>query len=133
MTRSDTTSPPESESSPKRLVRRAEAFREGVRARPGGTLGWRIAVTAVGVVVVLGGIVLVPLPGPGWLIIFAGLGVLATEYEWARRLLRFARDQVQRWTDWVKRQPRWIQGLVGLLGVVFLAAVFVAVYVVLYA
>ena len=133
MTRTDTTSPPESESSPKRVMRRAEAFRAGVRAKPGGALGWRIAVTVVGVLVVAGGIVLLPLPGPGWLVIFAGLGVLATEYEWARRLLRFARDQVQRWTDWVKRQPRWIQGLVGLLGAVFLAVVFVAVYLVLYA
>jgi len=84
------------------------------------------------VAIVVGGIILLPLPGPGWLIIFAGLGVLATEYEWARRLLRFARAQVSRWTEWVKRQPRWIQGVVGLVGAAFLAAVFVLVYLVLY-
>ena len=132
MTQTDAPKTDGSELSPKRMARRVEAFRDWVRAKPGGALGWRIGVTVVGVAVIVVGIVLLPLPGPGWLIIFAGLGVLSTEYEWAKRLLRFARDQVQRWTDWVKRQPRWMQGLVGLLGVAFLVAVFVAVYVVLY-
>ena len=27
-------------------------------------------------------------PGPGWLVIFAGLSVLAVEFAWARRLLK---------------------------------------------
>ncbi|WP_375503566.1 TIGR02611 family protein [uncultured Jatrophihabitans sp.] len=128
----DSASSETTEVSSHRSVRQVEAFRDRVRSKPGGALGWRIGVTVVGVAIVAGGIVLLPLPGPGWLIIFAGLGVLATEYEWAKRLLRFARDQVQQWTDWVKRQPRWIQGVVGVLGAVFLAAVFLGVYVVLY-
>ncbi len=55
--------------------------------------------------VILVGIVLLPLPGPGWVIIFAGLGLLAIEFVWARRLLRFARRQVARWTAWLRRQP----------------------------
>ena len=132
MTRMDSPRTESTEVSSHKSVRGMQAFRERVRAKPGGALGWRIGVTIVGVLVVAGGIVLLPLPGPGWLIIFAGLGVLATEYEWAKRLLRFARDQVQRWTDWVKRQPRWIQAAVGVLGVLFLVAVFVAVYLVLH-
>jgi uncharacterized protein (TIGR02611 family) len=99
---------------------------------PGGRLLWRIGVTIAGVAVIVVGIILLPLPGPGWLIIFAGLGLLATEYEWAARLLRFARDQVRRWTDWAKLQPRWLQGLLGLAGLVFLAAVFYVVWLVLY-
>jgi uncharacterized protein (TIGR02611 family) len=107
-------------------------LRDHVRSWPGGRLGWRIAVTVVGVAVVVGGVILLPLPGPGWLIIFAGLGILATEYEWARRLLTFARDQVRRWTDWVKRQPRWLQVVVGVLGVAFLVGVVAAVWLVLY-
>ena len=32
------------------------------------------------------GIILLPLPGPGWLIIFAGFAILATEFEFAERL-----------------------------------------------
>jgi uncharacterized protein (TIGR02611 family) len=65
----------------------------------------KIAVGTIGVSVILVGIVLLPLPGPGWLIIFGGLGLLAIEFVWARRLLRFARRQVGRWTEWVRRQP----------------------------
>lgn len=48
-------------------------------------------VTVGGVLVILVGVVLLPLPGPGWLVIFAGLGLLATEYAWARRLLAWTR------------------------------------------
>jgi uncharacterized protein (TIGR02611 family) len=37
---------------------------------------------------VLVGLLLVPLPGPGWATVFEGLGILATEFRWADRLLR---------------------------------------------
>lgn len=33
------------------------------------------------------GVVMIFLPGPGWLTVMLGLGVLAAEYVWARRLL----------------------------------------------
>ena len=33
------------------------------------------------------------LPGPGILVIIAGLAILATEYVWAERLLRMAKDE----------------------------------------
>lgn len=50
--------------------------------------GKRIAVTVVGVVVLLIGVAGLLLPIlPGWALIFVGLGILATEYFWARRLL----------------------------------------------
>ncbi|WP_369794636.1 PGPGW domain-containing protein [Kutzneria sp. 744] len=29
------------------------------------------------------GIVLIPYPGPGWLVFFAGLAILATEFTWS--------------------------------------------------
>jgi uncharacterized protein (TIGR02611 family) len=45
--------------------------------------------------IVIAGIVLLPLPGPGWAIIFLGLAVLATEYAWAHRLLTVTRDKAQ--------------------------------------
>jgi uncharacterized protein (TIGR02611 family) len=78
-------------------------------------LAWRIGVTVVGVAIIVGGVVLLPLPGPGWLIIFGGLGVLATEYEWARRLLTWVREQVRRWTAWFGTQPWWFRVLSGLI------------------
>jgi uncharacterized protein (TIGR02611 family) len=64
--------------------------------------GRRVAVTVVGSVVVLAGLVMCVLPGPGILTVAAGLAILATEYEWARRLLhkvrQSARDTYERAT-----------------------------------
>ncbi len=56
-------------------------------------LVWRSVATALGAGIVIAGIVLLPLPGPGWAIIFLGLAVLATEYAWAHRLLTATRDK----------------------------------------
>lgn len=56
----------------------------------------RVIVTVMGVTVVLAGIAMLVLPGPGWIAIIAGLGLLATEYVWARRLLEKAKEQASR-------------------------------------
>ena len=55
----------------------------------------RAGITVIGFVLVIGGIILLPLPGPGWLIIFAGLAVLATEYVWAERALDAAKKKAK--------------------------------------
>ena len=67
----------------------------------------RVAITVAGFTVVIVGLILVPLPGPGWLIVFGGLAILATEYVWARRLLNFAKAKVGQAKDAVigKKQP----------------------------
>jgi len=83
---------------------------------------WRVLIGVVGTWVVIIGAILLPLPGPGWLIIFLGLAILATEFVWAQRLLAQARRFVASWTLWVTRQPRWGQVLIGGLGLTFLAA-----------
>ena len=58
----------------------------------------RVLKTLLGVVLILVGIVMLPLPGPGpgWPVIFAGLGVLATEYAWAKRLLHRLKMRLRR-------------------------------------
>ena len=63
----------------------------------------------VGALIVALGIVAIPLPGPGWLIVIAGLFVLATEFLWAERLLEFTKKHLKRWTDWVADQPVWVR------------------------
>jgi len=45
------------------------------------------------------GIVLLVTPGPGWLVIFSGLAVLAAEFLWARRLLDRLRTGAGRVVD----------------------------------
>jgi uncharacterized protein (TIGR02611 family) len=105
--------------------------RNRVRRLPGGALIWKAIVSAVGGLVLLGGLLLIPLPGPGWAIVFLGLAVWATEFDWAYRLLRYARTVLRRWTAWLMRQPSWVRGLIGLVGLAFLVALFyvLAVYV----
>jgi uncharacterized protein (TIGR02611 family) len=66
----------------------------------------RTAVTVGGSAVVITGLILIPLPGPGWLVVFAGLAILATEYVWARRLLNFAKRKVGEAKDVVLRTNR---------------------------
>jgi uncharacterized protein (TIGR02611 family) len=102
--------PDEEDSTPGRYAR----FRERLRHRRSVSLVYQALVTIAGFLVVGAGVVMLPLPGPGWLVIFLGLGILSTEYEWSRRLLAYARRQVGRWVDWVQAAPLYIRLLVGL-------------------
>ena len=102
-------------------------FRARLKRNPALALAYRIAIALVGTAIAVLGLALVPLPGPGWLIVFAGLALLATEFVWAERLLHFARRKVQGWTEWVLRQSLLVRALIGLLGVAFLAGL-LAIY-----
>lgn len=66
----------------------------------------------VGGIVLLAGIIMVPYPGPGWLVVFAGLGILSTEFAWAQRILHYAREKYDAWTEWVKRQSMLVRSLI---------------------
>lgn len=53
-----------------------------------GRNGKRIAITVVGVTLLLAGLALIVFPGPFTIpLLIAGLAVLGTEYAWARRAL----------------------------------------------
>ena len=49
---------------------------------------------------------LLVLPGPGWLLIFVGLSILGTEYVWAQRMLRIAKEQANKAKDKVLRRKQ---------------------------
>ena len=68
--------------------------------------GRRIAVTVIGVLVLLAGLVLLVLPGPGWVLIFVGLSILGSEYVWAQRLLRLAKQQANNAKDTLLRRKQ---------------------------
>jgi uncharacterized protein (TIGR02611 family) len=105
------------------VIHRLAAVRARVRSNRVGLIAWRVMIIVVATLVILVGVVLLAIPGPGWLVIFAGLGILATEFEWASRLLRFARAQVTRWTRWVASRGLWLQIALGAAGVIVLVAV----------
>jgi len=73
------------------------------------------AVAIIGGLVLLIGIIAIPYPGPGWLIVFAGLGILSTEFEWAQRLLTFARSKYDAWQGWLKAQSVYVKTIFWLL------------------
>lgn len=79
-------------------------WRERIRRRPWLNVVYRVLVTVLGVAIVVIGLILVPLPGPGWLIVFLGLTLLGTEYSWARRMLGWLRRVLarfwERWNAW---------------------------------
>lgn len=51
------------------------------------------------------GAVMIVTPGPGWLTIFLGLGILAAEFVWARTLLDRLKEQGMRLRDVFVREP----------------------------
>ncbi len=89
-------------------------------------MAWRIGVGVLGLAIVLLGLVLVPLPGPGWLVVFVGLGILATEFAWAERLLDYGRARLRAWLGWVGRQSLLVRGLISLVALGFVTGVVVA-------
>jgi uncharacterized protein (TIGR02611 family) len=96
-------------------------WRDKVRDRPAADFTYRIVVGVVGLAVLVVGILAIPYPGPGWAIVFVGLAILATEFEWARRALAWTRRRYDRVMDWFKAQGLWVQAL----GFVLTAAVVV--------
>jgi uncharacterized protein (TIGR02611 family) len=103
-------------------------FRGFLRRHRSLNIAYRALVAVLGFAIIITGIALIPLPGPGWLIVFAGLALLATEFVWAERLLNFARSKVRSWTDWVTHQSLVVRCLIGLGGLAVIAGA-VALYV----
>jgi uncharacterized protein (TIGR02611 family) len=97
-------------------------WRDRLRDRRGVDLAYRVVVGVVGLAVLTAGIVAIPYPGPGWAIVFIGLAILATEFDWARRLLKYTRGRYDQMMDWFKAQGFWVQAL----GIVLTAAVVVS-------
>jgi uncharacterized protein (TIGR02611 family) len=46
----------------------------------------RVIVLIIGIILILGGLFMLVLPGPGWATIFLGLAVMASEFERAEKL-----------------------------------------------
>ena len=64
----------------------------------------RVAITIAGFAVVLAGVAMLVLPGPGIVVIIAGLAILGTEYVWAQRLLRIAKEKANQAKDAILRK-----------------------------
>lgn len=96
-------------------------WRDRLRDRPVADLTYRTAVGVVGTLVLVIGIIAIPYPGPGWAIVFLGLGILATEFRAAQIVLHYARARYDAVMAWFARQH---------IAVKALSAVFTAAFVI---
>lgn len=71
---------------------------------------WQLIILVSGGATILVGIILLPAPGSGSLVIYAGIGILATEFIWARQAFHWVRDRARqllmRTRVWVKQMWR---------------------------
>jgi uncharacterized protein (TIGR02611 family) len=79
----------------------------------------RIILEGLGWLLVVAGIAALVLPGPGLLALFAGMALLATQYEWAERRLEPVRKAALRTAgDSVKTWPRICFSILCALGII---------------
>lgn len=81
----------------------------------------KVVVGLLGGALLLAGIALLVLPGPGFLVILAGLVILATQFDWAKKRVDFAKGKAQQGIDELGRS-RWRTAF-AVLSAVGLAAV----------
>ncbi|MER5490821.1 TIGR02611 family protein [Streptomyces sp. NPDC002454] len=95
-------------------------------------LSWQVGVFVVGLAVVGAGVAMLVLPGPGWLVIFAGMAIWGTEFVWAQLVLRWTKRKVteaaQRALDPKVRRRNMILTALGLTIVGVLSAVYLWQY-----
>ncbi|WAU80835.1 TIGR02611 family protein [Streptomyces sp. Qhu-G9] len=100
-----------------------------IKARRMLHLSWQVGVFVVGLAVVVAGVIMLPLPGPGWLVIFGGMAIWATEFVWAQLALRWTKRKVteatQKALDPKVRRRNIILTTVGLVIIAVLAGVYV--------
>ncbi|MFC8080214.1 TIGR02611 family protein [Streptomyces sp. NPDC057307] len=91
-------------------------------------VSWQVGVFVVGLAVVVAGAAMLVLPGPGWLVIFGGMAIWATEFVWAQLVLRWTRRKVteaaQKALDPKVRRRNIILTSIGVV----IIAVLVAIY-----
>ena len=78
---------------------KAEELRERKERHKQRGRTYRVSFAVVGFALVALGLALVPLPGPGWLIVAVGLGMLALEFDRAERLLHRILSRLERITE----------------------------------
>ncbi|MDQ0989846.1 TIGR02611 family protein [Streptomyces sp. V3I7] len=108
------------------LGSKAPAF---IKARRALHVSWQVGVFVVGLAVVGAGIVMLPLPGPGWVVIFAGMAIWATEFVWAQLVLRWTKRKVteaaQKALDPKVRRRNITLTVIGLVIIAVLGGIYV--------
>ena len=93
-------------------------FRTWIRKTPAGRLVWRLFIGFIGGGVAVFGAVLLVAPGPGVLVLLAGLGILATEFAWAGRIMMHTKQMANKAAERTGMKP-WVKHFLVAGGAVF--------------
>jgi uncharacterized protein (TIGR02611 family) len=93
-------------------------FRTWIRRTPAGRLFWRVIIGVIGGGVTVFGAVLLVAPGPGVLVLLAGLGILATEFAWAGRIMMHTKQMASKAAERTGMKP-WVKYFLLAGGAVF--------------
>jgi len=102
-------------------------FRQQIKSNPYGSLVWRVFIGVVGGLITIIGTIFLFAPGPGLLVLLAGLGILATEYAWAANAIRKTKSIAQSTSERF-RIPLWVKYLLIAGGALFSIVVLVILY-----
>jgi uncharacterized protein (TIGR02611 family) len=56
----------------------------------------RLVIAVIGFTILLIGVAMIALPGPAFIVIPIGLGILATEFVWAKKLLKKVKEEIDK-------------------------------------
>jgi uncharacterized protein (TIGR02611 family) len=102
-------------------------FRQQIKSNLYGSIVWRVFIGVVGGLVTIIGTIFLFAPGPGLLVLLAGLGILATEFAWAANAIRKTKSIAQT-TSEKFRIPLWVKYLLVAGGALFSIALLVILY-----
>lgn len=83
-------------------------FRSWIKKTQAGRVVWRVIIGVIGGGVTTAGAVALIGPGPGILIVLAGLGILATEFAWAGRVMMRTKEIAARTAERTGMKP-WVK------------------------
>lgn len=93
-------------------------FRTWIKRTQVGRIVWRVIIGLIGGgITVAGGVALIG-PGPGILIVLAGLGILATEFAWAGEVMMHTKQMANKAAERTGMKP-WVKYFLVAGGAVF--------------
>ena len=93
-------------------------FRSWIKKTKAGRVLWRVIIGVIGGGITAAGAVALIGPGPGVLILLAGLGILATEFAWAGRVMMRTKEIAAKAAERTGMKP-WVKYFLISGGAVF--------------
>ncbi|MBA2441187.1 MAG: PGPGW domain-containing protein [Rubrobacter sp.] len=105
-----------------------DRYRERQQSRGGRFSVWKFVNVGFGILVVLVGLLFLATPGPGWLTLFLGFGILASEFRYIARFMDWAELKARTLLRWLLKLWRNSAAARALMSLLALAAMAAAAY-----